>query len=69
MVEDVDVAAELLELGVPGFLDWSRFGAWSFDFDEGVPLLGHDDESVGYSCESWAGEFEGDSAGLFDCFS
>ena len=46
-------------------LNWSSFSSGSFHFDEGIFSVGEDDESVGHSGESWADEFEGDSAALF----
>ncbi len=65
MVEDVDLAAQVSELLVADLLNWSSFSAGSFHFDEGVLSVGKDDESVGHSGKSWAGEFEGDSAAFF----
>lgn len=65
VVEDVDLAPQVLELAVAEFLDWSWFRAGSFDFDEGVSAAGEDDEAVGHPGESWGGEFEGYSAVLF----
>ena len=62
MVDGAYRCAELLELVVAADLEWSWFLSGGFEFDEGDPSSGEDDDAVGYSGGAWAGEFPAESS-------
>ena len=66
IVDDVDVESELLELLDASALEGSGVLAGCFDFGEGDTAAGEEDDAVGHTCASWAGEFEGESSCVFN---